>query len=317
MKRTISLFLITVLLLSFTSFGTVFAADPTVTAVMSWDDLDTGRLTVTGTFPAEYAGKKVVMFVTDPAVNLADATVADSEKYFGIRQSFIAEDGTYRFDNLFYARPGTYQVNVMADTMPAPVTTSLTVTGTYYDFTVTANEGGTVTPNGTTKILRGDSVNVQISCNEGYQIKSIKRNGAELPVLSTFSVDKITENIALDVTFEKIPDVKPSFIKTYETYVPAEKEGSVTFGSISLGSGWNVTDYGIVYSETASEPTLNGEGCIALPHKTPMNSKGQYGIQLQGSYLVGKVYYTRTYVTYEKDGAIETAYGTTVVTNLQ
>lgn len=317
MKRTISLFLITVLLLSFTSFGTVFAAEPTLQAVMSWDDLDTGRLTVTGSFPTEYAGRKIILFVTDPAVDLNDSTIADSEKYFGIRQGFINEDGSYRFDNPFYARPGIYQVNVIADTMVTPITTPLTVTGTYYDFAVTANPGGTVTPSGTTQILRNDSVSVKIICNEGYQIKSITKNGSALPALNEFDIDAVTENIALDVVFEKIPDVKPSFTQAYETYVPAEKEGSVTFGSISLGSGWTIKDYGIVYSETNPSPMLDGAGCVKLPHKTPMNRKGQYGIQLQGNYLIGKLYYTRTYVTYEKDGVTDTTYGETVVTNLQ
>ena len=96
------------------------------------DSLDTGRLTVTGSFPTEYAGRKIILFVTDPAVDLNDSTIADSEKYFGIRQGFINEDGSYRFDNPFYARPGIYQVNVIADTMVTPITTPLTVTGTYY-----------------------------------------------------------------------------------------------------------------------------------------------------------------------------------------
>lgn len=318
MKRTISFFLIATLLLSFTSFGTVLAEEPTVRAEMTWDDPDTGRLTVTGSFSADYAGRKVILFVTDPAVDLNDASIADSEKYFGIRQGFVNEDGSYRFENRFYARPGTYQVNVIADTMTAPVTAPLTVTGTYYDFTVTSNAGGTVAPSGAGKVLRNDSVQVKITCGEGYRIQSITKNASPLPILEEFVIDTVTENIALDVVFEKIPDEKPNFTKHFISYIPAAKDRSVTFGSIAAGSGWEILDYGVVYSETKPEPTLEDtENCIPLPHKVPMNTKGQYGIQLQGAYLIGKLYYTRPYITCKKGNETATVYGETVVTNLQ
>ena len=50
----------------------------------------------------------------------------------------------------------------------------------FYTISVSANEGGVVSPNGTTTIKKGNSVTVSIQANKGYFIDSVTQNGNTL-----------------------------------------------------------------------------------------------------------------------------------------
>ena len=105
-----------------------------------------------------------------------------------------------------------------------------------------------------------------------------------------------------------------------QVYIPAEKNGNITFGTITLGYGTTIKEWGIVYSATQSHPeigvgdaqTLKAEG-----KAHPLNSKNQYGIELKGTVLAGTSYYTRPYVIYTDSAGDHIQYGEPVLVDLR
>lgn len=85
------------------------------------------KIQVPGEFPADFAGRKVTLMLTDPKA----AEGEDLEKYRGIRETVIEEDGSFTFLCLFQAPAGDYRAAVMADTMEKPVS---------YDFFASSTE---------------------------------------------------------------------------------------------------------------------------------------------------------------------------------
>ena len=79
------------------------------------------------------------------------------------------------------------------------------------EFTIVASctSGGTISPSGETTAQYGDSKVYTITPNVGYQIASIKLNQQNQTVLTPkqatqFTIENITENKTIEVTFEKI-----------------------------------------------------------------------------------------------------------------
>lgn len=101
---------------------TVSAADPDPAArvkIIRETDAGSGDITqkiqVTGIFPAEFAGRKVTLTISNPEA------AEELEKYLGIRETVIQQDGSFTFLCLFHAPAGDYRVSIMADTMEEPV----------------------------------------------------------------------------------------------------------------------------------------------------------------------------------------------------
>ncbi len=120
-------------LLSSTVF-TVAAADPDPAAkvkIVRETDTVSGDITqkiqVTGTFPVDFAGRKVTLAIAP--LEAIEAT--GLEKYRGIRETVIEEDGSFTFLCLFKAPAGKYSVAIAADGMEKPV---------FYDLFVSAIE---------------------------------------------------------------------------------------------------------------------------------------------------------------------------------
>lgn len=101
---------------------TVSAEDPDPAAkvkIIRETDAGSGDITqkiqVTGIFPAEFAGRKVTLTISNPEA------AEELEKYLGIRETVIQQDGSFTFLCLFHAPAGDYRVSIMADTMEEPV----------------------------------------------------------------------------------------------------------------------------------------------------------------------------------------------------
>ncbi len=101
---------------------TVSAEDPDPAAkvkIIRETDAGSGDITqkiqVTGIFPAEFAGGKVTLTISNPEA------AEELEKYLGIRETVIQQDGSFTFLCLFHAPAGDYRVSIMADTMEEPV----------------------------------------------------------------------------------------------------------------------------------------------------------------------------------------------------
>lgn len=82
------------------------------------------------------------------------------------------------------------------------------VKDTFYTISVTASQGGTVTPNGTTNIKKGNSVTVSIQADEGYFIDSVVCNQQVKPDVVgktsyAFTLSNVQENQSIQVQFYK------------------------------------------------------------------------------------------------------------------
>src|SRR5699024_8624602 len=72
--------------------------------------------------------------------------------------------------------------------------------------TVTANEGGTVSPAGTTAVTEGESFTLTITPNAYYHVESVVVNGETVTVTdNTYTLDSVTSETTIEVTFA--PDV--------------------------------------------------------------------------------------------------------------
>ena len=68
--------------------------------------------------------------------------------------------------------------------------------------TVTANEGGTVSPAGTTAVTEGDSFTLTITPDAGYRVESVVVNGETVTVTdNTYTLDSVTSETTIEVTF--------------------------------------------------------------------------------------------------------------------
>lgn len=71
----------------------------------------------------------------------------------------------------------------------------------YYDITVTAGEGGTVTPNGTIKVESGSNKTVSITPNKGYRIGDVLVDGTSVGAVSEYIFKNVSKNASLEAKF--------------------------------------------------------------------------------------------------------------------
>ncbi len=75
----------------------------------------------------------------------------------------------------------------------------------YCDIIFAVSGDGAITPSGNAKVAKGGSYSFGLSPASGYRIKTVKVNGVDKPVQSSYIIENITENIAVNVVFEEIP----------------------------------------------------------------------------------------------------------------
>ena len=177
------------------------------------------------------------------------------------------------------------------------------------NLTVTSSGQGTVTPSGTTSVIKGSEQTITAAPADGWMVESVKINGIDSAALESFNVT-VDADTTVEVAFAEIPKTAPS-VSTFEhQYIPDDKTGSVTFGTVT-GDTDSVREYGVVYSETnGSNPEIGADGCYKLEAKKGLSDNGHYGIEIIGDLLLGRTYYTRSYVIYTNaEGISQTVYG--------
>ncbi len=121
MRRIISLFLVAVFLVSSVCVLAYEKSDLTVETakIIIKEDQGTGELAsylvAKGSFAKDYAGSKLMVSVTKKGVNLSDTNISDSDKYFGIFQYYIEEDGTFDISEKISLAGGDYIIYITAD----------------------------------------------------------------------------------------------------------------------------------------------------------------------------------------------------------
>ena len=173
------------------------------------------------------------------------------------------------------------------------------------NLTVTSTGNGTVTPSGTTSVIKGSQQTITAVPADGWEISKITVNSVEQPIKENFSVT-VDADTTVEVTFAELPETPPTINTFDKTYVPDDKTNSVTFGTVAEGSKTTVKEYGIVYSATDSaDPQIGKENCYKLKAEKALSANGHYGIEIKGDLLLNTTYYTRTYVIYEKEDGTE------------
>lgn len=76
-----------------------------------------------------------------------------------------------------------------------------------FNVTVSANEGGYVSPIGTTAVKSGDSMSIMIVPEKGYFIKSVTKNGEEIAPTLCILLKDIQQDSNIKITFEKTSNI--------------------------------------------------------------------------------------------------------------
>ena len=172
--------------------------------------------------------------------------------------------------------------------------------------TVSVGENGTASFVGSKYVKDGISYPITFTPDETYELDKVFINTVEQPDSGEALIVPVSGDTTVSATFAEKQAVAPSASVVSAPFIPDTADSSYTFATINYGYGYEVTGYGILYSEDPDAITNAPETCeTILEHVTPANGKGQFGIQLTGELPAGG-YYTRAYVTYKNTATQET-----------
>lgn len=171
--------------------------------------------------------------------------------------------------------------------------------------TVSVGENGTASLIGSKYVKDGISYAITFMPEEHYELDKVLINAIEQPDSGNVLSVPINGDTTVSATFAEKQTVAPSAVAIANPFLPDAGNSSYTFATILYGYGYEVTGYGILYSENQDAITNAPETCkTVLEHVTSANAKGQFGIQLIGE-LPASGYYTRAYVTYKNTATQE------------
>jgi hypothetical protein len=122
------------------------------------------------------------------------------------------------------------------------ISTGVTAT---YNITASSNEGGAISPAGTTTVRKGQSQSYTITPSNGYQIKSVTVDGTNQGAISSYTFSNITSSHTINATFEKKANSITAAAGNGGSISPSgtvsvEYGGSKTF-TITPSSGWKIS----------------------------------------------------------------------------
>ena len=122
------------------------------------------------------------------------------------------------------------------------ISTGVTAT---YNITASSNEGGAISPAGTTTVRKGQSQSYTITPSNGYQIKSVTVDGTNQGAISSYTFSNVTSSHTINATFEKKANAITAAAGNGGSISPSgtvsvEYGGSKTF-TITPSSGWKIS----------------------------------------------------------------------------
>ena len=144
----------------------------------------------------------------DAAVAAGDTKAAAAAKAAMAEAHDAAETarGSYGYtgDNDHNADGGSYYDDPSGKTSSGSggsfYVTDITAT---YKITASCNEGGSITPNGTVIVKKGDNQKFEIAPNEGYQISKVLVDGTDQGKVTSYTFTKVNTAHTIAATFEK------------------------------------------------------------------------------------------------------------------
>lgn len=101
----------------------------------------------------------------------------------------VAADGCFDF------KPGSVQSNdkAVAESAAPDADKDTAKTGGTHTVLVTAGNGGTTDPNGSLTVEDWESVKINFTPNEGYEIQSISVDGKDMGAIESYELTNVTE----------------------------------------------------------------------------------------------------------------------------
>lgn len=99
---------------------------------------------------------------------------------------------------------------------------------TYYTITVQAGEGGSVFPNGVSRMKAGSSRFFTITPDAGFQVSDVKVNGISVGAVTGYRISNLSTDTTLEVFFEPLSSSSASSeqasVSSGEEGTPSESE---------------------------------------------------------------------------------------------
>ena len=226
------------------------------------------------------------------ATGLSAAQLTDSNAYAG-----------FDFTNVWKIKPADNNTDFPFPQLRAnPHTQPYTA---MYRVDITKTENGEVSPDGTVYAKGGVPFTIVITPDDGYEVGSLLFNGAEIPgVQSSYTTPALTQNSTIEVTFSERAVIAPQPVGYTAAYIPEDRSGSITFGKVDSGYGYQVLEWGIVYSEDRALLENSPDACQKLKSETALSAQSQYGICVLGN-IPSEGYYMKAYIVYCTEEAPE------------
>lgn len=120
----------------------------------------------------------------------------------------VAADGCFDF------KPGSVQSNdkAVAESAAPAGDKDTAKTGGTHTVLVTAGNGGTTDPSGSLTVEDWESVKINFTRNEGYEIQSISVDGKDMGAIESYELSNVTEDHSIIATFVKkaVPTPTPA-----------------------------------------------------------------------------------------------------------
>lgn len=120
----------------------------------------------------------------------------------------VAADGCFDF------KPGSVQSNdkAVAESAAPDADKDTAKTGGTHTVLVTVGNGGTTDPNGSLTVEDWESVKINFTPNEGYEIQSISVDSKDMGAIESYELTNVTEDHSIIATFVKkaVPTPTPA-----------------------------------------------------------------------------------------------------------
>ena len=208
-----------------TSVEVEFEAIPPTTYTLSIKATGNGSVTYNGTT----IRGKISSFTVEEGTSVSIAFTPDNS----YRIKSVKENNT---DVTSYVSNNEYTINSINSDTSVEVVFEANPTHT---LTITSTGNGSVSYSGTTirgktssfTVYEGTSAMVSFTPDSGYRIANVKENSKDVTANVTnnrYTINSITANTKLEVTFEEIPPT------TYSLSITATGNGSVTYNNVTL-----------------------------------------------------------------------------------
>lgn len=158
---------------------------------------------------------------------------------------------------------------------------------TFYSISASAGAGGSISPNGTTTLVKGDSKTYSVTPSSGYKISSVKVDGASVGAVSSYTFSNITSGHTISAEFASNASVSVGGATLGDGGSGTLKSGNAT------KSGYGVTANVSVAASYVSDVTVTASYSFTSAKTVSLeNVGGAWQFPVNGTSVTGarKIY---------------------------